>query len=77
MSTNLYWNPVINDDNCITNIDLKHALRKCSAYCHVDITLDNEDLPYLRGLRDAGIESAQELIDAIEENGPIKVEERS
>lgn len=74
MSMNLYWQPVINTENDLSDA-LKFALRK--RYQHgMDIRMDGGDLSYLQGLLDAGIEDAQTLIDAIEKHGVIRVYEQ-
>jgi hypothetical protein len=42
----------------------------------VNTVFGEDDLAYLRGLADAEVPGAQELIDAIHQHGKIDVEER-
>lgn len=76
MSTNLYWNPVLPETGECLTLELKWALRKrYDGIDFVDMTLDCTDISYLKGLKDAGLEGAQKLIDGIETHGEIRVKE--
>ena len=74
MSTNLYWEPA---DRKMKDLpaSLKFALRKRYGGT-VNETMTDRDIPYLEGLRDAGVEGAQALIEAIEKHEAISVIER-
>jgi hypothetical protein len=74
MSSNLSWHPIIEDRNYISD-KLKFLLRKRYDQTSVDIRMRSEDLEYLKGLRDACIEDAAELITAIRKYGEIRVKE--
>lgn len=51
---------------------LKYALRK--RYTQgINGYMDEDEVSYLRGLVDGGVEDAQKLIDAIEKHGDIEV----
>lgn len=73
MGTNLYWEPVERKQNSVGGDDgLKWALRKKYGE-RLDVELTSRSLEYLEGLRDAGQENAQALIDAIEKHDAIRV----
>ncbi len=73
MSTSLVWKPVSRDYTYLS-IDLKFAMQKKYG-SFIDTVLDASDITYLTGLRDAGIDDARVLIDAIEQRSEIKLEE--
>lgn len=73
MSSNLAWEPGCRQKNSLPD-QLKFVLRKKYGDV-VDANMDTDDLPYLTGLRDAGIDGAQTLIDAIEKYDEISVVE--
>lgn len=72
MSMGLYWKPEKNNDKRLPD-DLKRALQKRYDTPLLDHCLDDSDLSYLEGLRDAGVKGAQELINAIEKHGRIEI----
>lgn len=43
----------------------------------LDATMDQNDVRYLEGLRDGGVEGAQSLLTAISVHGAVQVEEQS
>jgi hypothetical protein len=79
MSTSLYWRPVPKDPPPYeVPDDIEDALRR--RYWETDGTshsepaeLDSHDVLWLEGLRDAGLEGANELIAAIREHGTIRL----
>ncbi len=73
MSTSLGWKPVSKDYTYLST-ELKFAMRK-EYGSFINAVLDTSDIAYLTGLRDAGIDDAQDLIDAIEQHNEIKLEE--
>jgi hypothetical protein len=71
MSAHLMWEPTDRPRKRLPDA-LKYALERSPA--GRDTRHFGEDsLSYLEGLRDAGVEGAQELIDAIENYGDITV----
>lgn len=64
MGTSLHWKPTGYSSRSLSD-ELKHILRKIYGY-PISANLDYSDLIYFRGLRDAGIEDADVVIDAIE-----------
>ena len=72
MSMNLYWRPVPTNKIGLDDA-LKFALRKRYGGCVGGVTMDYNDIGYLNGLKDAGIDGAETLIDAIEKHDEIYV----
>lgn len=56
--------------------ELKYALRKRYGD-FVKTRLDTEAIPYLEGLRDAGVSGADDLIQLIAKNGRYEIWEES
>lgn len=71
MPSNFYWRPVC-DNNEPINKQLKWIL---SEEERIDSPLSTKDLEFLKGLRAAGIQDADKLIDAIERFGYIELYE--
>lgn len=71
MSSTLYWRPVGGGKSLPDAI--KRALKK--RFDLKNTTLQTHDLDYLNGLRDAGVEGAEELIAAIEKHEAITLSE--
>lgn len=69
MTMNLYWRPV-SDGKSLPD-DLEYALRKRWGEGWGERSLYTEDVPYLEGLRDAGLKSAQVLLNALEEHDQV------
>lgn len=75
MSSSLYWEPRDRAKKYLST-DLKFALRKRNDNETVtDEVFSDSEIPYLEGLRDAGVKDAQDLIDAIKKFGCIVVDE--
>jgi hypothetical protein len=74
MSSNLCWEPVYRAQKVLPYA-LKLAMQKRFGGTVRDRNLDGADVPYLEGLRDAGIAGADDLIAAIEKFGTINVTE--
>lgn len=72
MSMGLYWRPERNTSGELPD-DLKRALQKRYGTPLLDYCLDDCDLSYLAGLRDAGVKGANELIHAIEKHERIQI----
>jgi len=68
MSQNLFWEPKA---TCLSK-ELKWAIEKKFDLSY-RVVLTFGDINYLWGLRDAGIEDAQKLIDAIEKYNEIEI----
>lgn len=77
MSTSIRWQPTGSGKGLKSNYSfpLKDALRE--EYGHGAKTLDSDDLPFLRGLRAAKIDGANELIELVEKHESIDVWEES
>lgn len=73
MSSNLYWRPVQSAKNDLPD-SLKFALRK-RFHTLERLPLSYKELGYFQGLLDAGVEGAQEIIDAIEKYEQIELSE--
>lgn len=73
MSSNLTWEPAERNTKALGD-DLKRALQKKYAGM-VDQIMDQSDIGYLEGLRDAGMSEAQLLLDAIEKHDRVHVRE--
>ena len=73
MSSNLYWEPT-NRKKMKLDIELRRVLRNLYGQ-PLDITLDVENLGELSGLKAAGIEDAEKLIEAIEKYDEITLSE--
>ena len=67
MSTNLMWKPKGSGD-CLSK-DLRRVI--CKKYGDGQCTLSFDDLDYLEGLKDAGVDDADALIDAINDHDEI------
>lgn len=73
MSSSLEWEPRNRERESLPD-ELKFVLRKRYGE-PVSSIIDDSDLAYLAGLRDAGIEGAEDLIEAINKYGEIHVKE--
>jgi len=72
MSANLNWRPVSKQSKTLPD-ELKFILRE---YCGIDTSKtiwNKQQIPYLAGLRDAGVKGAQELIDILEKHDEIEL----
>lgn len=74
MSSTLYWEPVQRKQKDLPDT-LKYILQK-KVGGTVDTVMSGRDISYLRGLEDAGIKGATELIEAIEKHGQVVVHEQ-
>lgn len=75
MSSNLYWEPVARKREDVPT-ELKLALRKIFTSGLSGIVLGNSHTGMLEGMKAAGIEDAQDLIDAIEKHDEIELTEQ-
>ena len=73
MSSTLQWRPVRESGKSLPD-ELKRVLGKGS---FVDREFSADDLPYLRGLEDAGVNGASQVIEAIEKHDHIHLFETS
>lgn len=79
MSSSLYWQPVFERDpnkERVADCGLKSILAKRfsdhdGSLCHGEGILRRKDIPYLRGLADAGVDSAAEMLQDLEEFGCV------
>jgi hypothetical protein len=71
VSQTLKWRPCYQAANTLSD-KLKYALRKRYEQS-INGRMGESDIPYLEGLLHAGIEDAQNLIDAIEQYRHIEV----
>lgn len=69
MAEQLYWRPIC-DNNEPLNKKLKWILKEEDMLCN---PLTNKDIGFLQGLRAAGVEDAEKLIDAIKQYGYIEL----
>lgn len=73
MSSNLVWEPVVKQKENVLDDQLKFIFRKHYALPRV---FDQSDIPYLTGLKDAGVIDADILIKAIEKHNQVNVQEK-
>lgn len=77
MSTNLYWEPVRESPGkAVGDVALKAALRNRHTYPVDEVLGLGTEQAFLEGLAAAGVEGAQELLDAIVKYGAVRVVER-
>lgn len=74
MSSDLCWAPANRNMKDLSDA-IKFVLRKRFSG-HVEGVLSKGDLPYLEGLRDAGIDGAEQLMEAILKYDDVFVQER-
>jgi len=77
MSSTLMWRPPHRGKELPDA--LKYALCKRWADQSIRTVFSNEDgcdMAYLQGLRDAGVDGAQELLDAVKRYGEVEVWEQ-
>ena len=72
MSANLMWEPAKRKAKSLPDA-LKFVLRDKCGLNNDRHTYGTEELSYLMGLRDAGIDGAAELIKAIEQHESVEV----
>jgi hypothetical protein len=72
MSATLYWEPIVCRGESLGD-KLKFILRERYQLTEGVATLTSDDVGYLRGLADAGITDAAQLIEAIEKHGHIRI----
>lgn len=79
MSASMYWRPVRpKPEGTYVDDRLRHVLARRlwnqdgSLSASPDV-LDENMIPYLEGVRDAGVPAAQELIDAIKKHEVVEV----
>jgi hypothetical protein len=77
MSASLSWKPVPNlEKQRLLPDALMHVLRKSTTFSErADGFYSSENVPYLRGLQDAGVDGASELIKLIEKYETVELEE--
>jgi hypothetical protein len=78
VSSSLFWKPVIPQRENTLPDNLKYILGK--KYWNHDgtltsppLVLDEDNLEYLSGLVDAGVEGAEELVEAIRKHGRVEI----
>ena len=71
MSETLCWRPMRSDRNTLPSHVARVLKNKYEGLDNVIIQYG--EIPYLEGLRDAGLDGAQELIDAVNDHGPIQL----
>jgi hypothetical protein len=74
MSSSLYWEPVQREEEWLPD-ELKYVLQKRVGGT-VDTVMSERDIPYLEGLRDAGVSGADALIEAIKKHDRVSVHEK-
>lgn len=70
MSCTLYWMPVSNQNNYVDGGQLRDILQNKFGF---PSKIDHSHIDYLEGLKDAGHEGAQTLIDAIYQFDVIEI----
>lgn len=78
MSSSLQWKPAFPAEGGTLDYELKRAISRRlwdtdGSTGHGEATVTRADLPYLEGLRDAGVKGAQKLIDLIEKHEAVIV----
>lgn len=72
MSANLCWKPVSKERETLPDA-LKFVLRDKYGVTETPRVFGGNQVPYLKGLEDAGVEGATELLKAIGEHGRVEV----
>ena len=72
MSATLKWEPANRKAQSLPDA-LKFVLRDKMGIGDGRVCFGDQSMAYLNGLRDAGVEGAQELIDAIVKYGDVEV----
>lgn len=76
MSSTLMWRPEQEYQGSLPD-QLKFVLRnRISVSYGGEMTFGDDDLAYLQGLKDAGVEGANHLIELIKTHGNITVQEQ-
>lgn len=70
MGCSLYWRPIPKKQYRVGEYQLRDILEKRYGY---PSELDCSDVTYLKALDDAGVEGADELVEAIEKHGEIEI----
>jgi len=73
MRASLSYRPVVPHAGKTLGDALKSVLREKYELDSVSHLLRESDIPYLEGLRDAGIKDAKELIDCIEQHKKVEI----
>lgn len=76
MTATLYWVQAYPSDEAVLSDRLLAILREKYQAEEVKIVMNRANIPYLEGLRDGGVEGAQDLIDALESFGYVRVGEK-
>lgn len=73
MSTSLYWKPIIRAKSEDLADQLKYVIREkfFDSLGTDSITVNQSELDYFEGLKDAGIEDAETVIELINKHGEI------
>ena len=69
MSSSLHWRPPASTSSDLPE-QLKLVLRKKHGQMR-DFEIGGDEYDYLEGLRDAGVDGAQELLDLIDKHGKV------
>jgi hypothetical protein len=72
MSQSLYWVPAVARKGRVLPTDLKLALQRRDDG-GPDMIVDASNRMYFEGLRDAGIQGAEEVLEALDKYGEIKL----
>lgn len=73
MSYSLYWRPIsTKKNNAGKDQALKWAMQKKFG-SPINRTIGESNIEYLQGLKDAGVDGASDLIDAVEKCGSIEL----
>ena len=70
MSSSIYWKPKSSIGNLVSGTRLKGILQ--DKFGH-NFTLDDNDLAWLEGLSDSGVEGSNDLRNAIHDSGTISI----
>lgn len=70
MTCSLCWKPVSTERDYISSYQLRDILEKKYGY---PSNLDHSDISYLEALEDAGVDGADELIEAIRKHDVIQI----
>lgn len=73
MSSTLAYRPITPVDHLTLGDDLKYPLQGKFELSDGPEILGPDEIPYLEGLRDAGVESAEALIAGIKKYGELEI----
>lgn len=73
MTTHLYWRPDVEPEGHRLPDALRHIFEKQDRRQMAPCVLAEQEIPYVEGLRDAGVEGADELLVNLQAHGRLRL----